>query len=435
LASIGARLREWQRWHPRLALGVLAGVAALLGGAGYVGGRHLWVRSHFRAAQQAFDRHDWAEAHKEVDVCLERWPNSPAVHLVAARIARRQDSLADAAKHLETCQRLQGGETQATKVEQALLQVYRGDLAGQEAFLRSCVEQDDPDVLEILDVLSAALILQSREAEAHRCLDDLLRRQPNHFDALVRRGYTAKSMAWYPQAVESLQKALELRPDVFAPRLSLAEILVVLGRFEEAQKHFELLREKQSRNPSVLFGLARCLAGRNQNEEAIGLLDRLLAVYPNDWKALSERGWLAVQLDRVSEGETYLRRAYSLAPPDLQLLVRLTDCLRLVGKQEEARTFREQMTRLKADIQRAGQLGDLIRDQNSNDPAPRYELACILLRTGKEKDALHWFQTALEKAPNHRPTHEALAAFFEKVGATEQAAQHRRILQKLESVR
>src|SRR5262249_37526335 len=174
------------------------------------------------------------------------------------------------------------------------------------------------------------------------------------------------------------------------------------------------------------------LAGRNQNVEAIGLLDRLLAVYPNDWKALSERGWLAVQLDRVSEGETYLRRAYSLAPPDLQLLVRFTDCLRLVGKQEEASTFREQMIRLKADIQRAGQLGDLIRDQSPNDPAPRYELACILLRTGKEQDALHWFRTALEKDPNHRPTHEALAAFFEKVGATEQAAQHRRILQKLD---
>jgi tetratricopeptide (TPR) repeat protein len=426
-------LGAWKRQHPRLALGILVGLAALLGWAGYAGGWYLWTRAHFRAAQQAWERHDWAEAHQEVEACLQRWPNNPEVHLLAARIARRQESFSEAAEHLETCRRLLGQDAQALQVERALLQVYRGDLAGQEAFLRTCVEQNDPDTIEILDVLSAALILQYRVAEAHRCLEDLLQRQPNHFDALVRLGWTAQTLAYYPRAVEALQKALELRPDTFAPRLSLAEILVFQGHFEEAQPHFERLRVQQPRNPSVLFGLARCLAGRNQHEQAIQLLDRLLASHPNDWKALSERGWLAVHLDRPTEGESFLRRAYALAPPDLPLLMRMADCLRLVGKQDEAREFRENVERFKADAQRAGELGDLIREQKPNDPDLRYELASILLRTGKERDALHWFQTALEKDPHHRPTHEALAAFFVKGGAFEQAAYHRRFLQQQSS--
>src|SRR5262249_14773916 len=146
----------------------------------------------------------------------------------------------------------------------------RGDLASAESFLRDCIAEDDPDVVEILDILSGALIIKRRTAEAHRCLDDLLRRQPDHFHALVRRGWTAENQGWLDQAVESRQKALDLRPEVDSVRLALAETLVVLGRFKEAQEHFEELRRRQPDNPSVLFGLARCLAGRGENQRALG---------------------------------------------------------------------------------------------------------------------------------------------------------------------
>jgi tetratricopeptide (TPR) repeat protein len=226
-----------------------------------------------------------------------------------------------------------------------------------------------------------------------------------------------------------MQRALDLRPDADQVRLPLAEIQVVLGRLTDAQAHFEFLRTRQPNNPAVLFGLARCLAGTGQKEQALALLDQVLAAYPNDWKALGERGWLSVQLDRPAEGESYLSRAESLSPPDLPLLVRLSDCLRLLGKQDEARAYRDKADQLKADIQRAGQLGDLIREKSPNDPALRHDLACILLRLGKQQDALHWYKTALEKDPTYRPTHESLAAFYSRVGAAQLAAYHRQYLQ------
>src|SRR5262249_20477661 len=247
--------------------------------------------------------------------------------------------------HLDVCERLQGEPAQATRVERALLRLHRGDLASVEPFLRSCVAEDDPDTVEILDTLSAALIQRYRVAEAHRCLDDLLRREPDHFPGLVRRGWTARSQGWYRVAVESLEKALALRPDVDNVRLWLAEIQVALGNFKEAQGHFEDLHNRQPKNPAVLFGLARCLAGLGQKGRGLRLLDRLLAEHPADWQALAERGWLLVQLDRPDEAETSLRRAEALAPPDLTLLTRLADCLRLLGKDREARTYRERADR------------------------------------------------------------------------------------------
>ena len=58
------------------------------------------------------------------------------------------------------------------------------------------------------------------------------------------------------------------------------------------------LRPSQSREAALDRIVARCLAGGGQKEQALELLDRLLAGHPNDWKALGERGWLSVQLDR-----------------------------------------------------------------------------------------------------------------------------------------
>ncbi|MCI0460604.1 MAG: tetratricopeptide repeat protein, partial [Gemmataceae bacterium] len=332
MSANGARPGTWRRRHPRLTVGGLVVVAALLSWAGYRGGWYLWARAHFRAAHQAVDRHAWSEAHQHLEACLRGWPNSPAAHLLAARAARRLELFHEAEEHLEACQRLQHADTQATQVERALLRVHRGDLTGAEPFLRACVAQEDPNTVEILDILSAALILHYRVTDAQRCLDELLRRQPDHFHALVRRGWTARSTSEYAAAVEFFQKALALQPDADAVRLALAELLLAIGRLADAQEHFEHLRQQQPENPSVLFGLARCRAGTGQPEKARQLLDRLLADHPSDWKALGERGRLSLQLGRTAEAEGDLRRAIALAPPDLPLLTHFADCLRLLGR-------------------------------------------------------------------------------------------------------
>jgi predicted Zn-dependent protease len=429
LSGAGEGRLAWIRRHPRRVAGILLVLTVFLGFGGYRGYRYQRARAHFKAAQQALQQHAWADAHKHLDACLREWPNNPSAQLLAARAARRLELLDEAQRHLDACQRDEGGETPAIRVERALLRVHRGELAAVEDFLRTRVRQDDPDAVEILDILSAGLILDYRVHEAQQCLDDLLRRQPNNFDALVRRGWTAQSMSRYADAVAYLTKALALRPDADAVRLSLAELQVALGRFTEAQAQFKVLQRRQPDHPSVLFGLARCLAGTGHKDQAVSLLDRLLAAHPNDWKALGERGWLSVEMDRPAEAEKYLRRAESLAPPDLPLLNRLADCLHLLGKEDQAREYREKADRLKADFERAAHLGDLIREKSPDDPALRHELACILLRLGKPRDALHWFQTALEKDPKYRPTHQSLAELCERSGDFAQAARHRRFLQ------
>lgn len=432
MGAIRAKLAAWRRRHPRAVLCGLLAAVALLGWAGYRAVLDHRADSYHRAAREAAERHDWKAAVEQLKEAQRLAPDNAATYLLAARAERRLEHLDAAKRYLDTCQRLEGRETQAIKVERALLRVHEGELAEVEEFLRACVRQDDPDSAEILDILAAALEINYRDAEAQRCLDELLRRQPDHFDALVRRGRTAKSMGWFEDAAQYYERALQVRPDVDSVRLAVAEIQVVLGRFGQAREHFERLRERQPQNASVLFGIARCAAGTGENDKALQLFTRLLEANPNDWMVLTERGWLAVQLDRPQDGEADLRRADALAPPDVPP-TQLVKCLRLLGKAEEARKYQEKVDRILADRKRAGELGDLIREKTPDDPELRYELGCILLRQGRNRDAVHWFNTALAKDPGHRKTHEALAEFYQSVRAFDQAERHRRALRGLPS--
>jgi tetratricopeptide (TPR) repeat protein len=405
----------------------LLALVALLCWGGYEWSRYRDAQADYRTAQQAVERHDWKAARESLKEAMRKWPDSPDMILLAARVERRLETLDEAKKLLDTCQRLQGSETQAVKVERALLRVHAGKLAEVEDFLRECVQRDDPDTVEILDILSGALELNFRDAAAQRFLDELLKRQPQNFDALARRGRTARNMGWQEDAIQYYEKALLIRPDADNLRMALAETQVGYGHYNRAQEHLEWLRERQPQNPGVLFGLARCAAATGANDKALQLLNQVLAANPNNWLALNERGKLAVQCDRPEDAVSDLRKADSLAPADVAP-THLVSCLLILGKHDEARKYQEKAARILADRKRRAELGDLIREKSPDDPELRYELGCVLLRLGQQRDAVHWFRTALEKDPKHRKTHEALMNFFMSVNAFEQAENHRRIL-------
>jgi tetratricopeptide (TPR) repeat protein len=415
--------------HPRLTVAATIIVTALLAWAGYEAIVSYNARSYRQKAEQALERRDWRAARDSLKDAIRLRPDDPEFHRLAARAERRLENLDAAKKSLDTSQRLHGGENQGIKVERALLRLHAGELAAVEPFLRDCLRQDDPDATEILDILSAALELNYREAEAQRCLDDLLRRQPNHFDALVRRGRTARNMGWYQDAIEHYQRALDLRPNVDNVRLALAELQVGHGQFAQAREHLERLLDGDSRNPAVRFGLARCAVGLGEGDKALTLFDQLLAEDPNSWMVLHERGKLAVQRDRLTDALSDLKAADSLAPPDVAP-TDLVNCLLALNKPDEARPYQEKVNRILADRKRAAELGDLIREKAPDDPDLRCEMGQVLFRLGKQKDAVHWLRTALEKAPGHRKSHEALAAFFKSVNAVELAEYHQRVLQK-----
>src|SRR5262245_19827353 len=415
--------------HGRRRSAVFGGAIALIAVAavaGYFAWRHYSARSLFQAALDAYRRREWMEANERIQDYLHSRPENPGGLLLAARVSRRLKRSNDARNLLDACEGAQGGETQEIRIERALLRLQRDDLSVEE-FLREAAR--DPALAgEILDPLSEALIRDLRLAEAHACLGDLLRLDPDNFDMLVRHAYTAEAQTWYSVEVDSLQRAIKLRPDANETRLSLAQALIASASYPEARRHLNELRQKEPKNPAVAFALARCLAYHGEKEEAARLLDDLLAAEPQNPLLLGERGWVSLELDRPAEADPFLRRARSLAPPDKALLTRLANCLRLLGKEDEARQCRDEAERLLAATQKTSDLTSRIRDEKPAAPELYCALATAYVQLGREREALLYFQKALEKNPKYHPAHEALARLYESHGEVEKAALHRRLL-------
>ena len=81
---------------------------------------------------------------------------------------------------------------------------------------------------------------------------------------------------------------------------------------------------------------------------------------------------------------------------------------------EESKKLKEEMAQLTRQLQQAHDDADL-----------RLRIAQLFLRYGEE-EGLRWLLLNLQQHPNHRPSHLALADYYDKQGQPASAAEHRR---------
>jgi tetratricopeptide (TPR) repeat protein len=419
--------KQWRvlRRSPRLLLPGLA----LLGLGSYFLVLNLWAEYHFRAAQRALQRRDFAQARAHLGPCLKVWPRGARTHFLAARAAWRTGLYDEADEYLAVCQRQQG-TADALQLERALMRAQRGDPAVED-FLSSRVQQDDPETTLILEILIQNYVSSYRLTHALAALNAFLQRQPNDIQALLGRGWVWEQFFDFGAAVADYRRGVELDPDNDTARLRLAETLLVTGPAHAALDHFEHLRRRQPGNPAVLLGLGRCRRQLGQLDDARPLLDGLLARLPSntpdqDAAVLSERGRLALDEGKPAEAEGWLRQAVALAPSDRPAAYNLYHCLRQRGQTDEARQYQVKLERIDADLKR---IDEVLKEvlQSPDDPCLRYEAGVIFLRNGETQKGLRWLSMALRQDPWHRPAHRALADYYQGTGQPDLAAHHRQL--------
>ena len=139
---------------------------------------------------------------------------------------------------------------------------------------------------------------------------------------------------------------------------------------------------------------------------------------------MGERAKLALQTEPPEAAEGWLRKAAARLPYDRDTLYNLYQCLLQHGNHKEAQTILQRVEKLAADRQLLAELTRKIT-ASPKDPSLRYEAALLCLRNGQEQEGIRWLLSALVQDPNHRPTHQALAKYYEGVGQAERAAYHR----------
>jgi predicted Zn-dependent protease len=400
----------------RAVFALAAGTALVV--TAFLGGNYLWHRARFQDALVAERARDFSAARDALSPCLRYWPDDPEVHLLAARVARRSALGGpfapgwshEVVTHLKAAEKARPAWREVA-LEYELLVALDGDLGRVEGHLLKTADEGGPEAPLVWEALARANLDDHRFSRVVRAATSLIGLQPDHALAYFWRGLAYEmTYAADTLTVPDYEKAVELDPANEEFRVRLAIRLAERKRFAEALPHFNDLSARRPHDPAVLLGLATCREGLGGLKEAAVLLDRLVALHPEDGKALAQRGQVALEADRPEEAERWLHRALEKAPREPTAHYNLAQCLQKQGREKEAQEHQAAFERIKADWTKIRELAR--RAQESPHAASlRCELGVLLLRNGDAEAGVHWLQSALALEPGNEEARKALAEY------------------------
>jgi tetratricopeptide (TPR) repeat protein len=139
------------------------------------------------------------------------------------------------------------------------------------------------------------------------------------------------------RALAALETGMAALPDV--PRLRYARGLMRerMDQVDGALADFQALVQAEPDNPVYLNAYGYTLSDRtDRHDEALVLIERALALNPDDAATIDSMGWVLYRLGRLDEALVHLRRAYELQD-DGEIAAHLGEVLWVSGRRDEAR--------------------------------------------------------------------------------------------------
>jgi tetratricopeptide (TPR) repeat protein len=277
--------------------------------------------AEYQSLNVMFRAGDWDRLLQALEPKLEQGPTDLSLDLIFLHL----DTLARDDRAAEALDRL------AELDIPSLTPVRR---LAKEAELLYALEQEAAAAERIADLLElagdegrfeAARLLQSREryAEAIPLLEELRRGSPEGVQLLFWLGAAYERTSRHEEAEEAFQVLLGIDED-FAPALNY-------------------------------LGYMWADLGRNL-EDALGLVERAVAIEPDNGAYVDSLGWALFHLGRYDRSRELLERAARLIPGDAVISEHLGDLYLAVGRPAEARLHYERA--LSLDGENAGAVSD-----------------------------------------------------------------------------
>ncbi len=410
--------------RPGRSLAVLI-LLALLGAGLTLAGVNLWAGWHERKGRQQAARYDFDAAYHHFQQCLRVWSGNGDVHLEAAQAARRAGKFEAVDEHLTASQKLKGTSADL-QLEYHLLKAENGNLADVEESLKKYLKADPPrpEAPLVGEALAHGYVRMNRLVEAEPLLTKLLDRAPNHIPALYLLGRLQAKIQRFGEAKESFEQILRLIPDHLGAHNELSKLLLE-EQPAAALVHIQYLRDRDPEDPNLKLRLMKCYKQLGRTTEAVEVIEELIAGHPRNVEYLAERGLLALEQSDAPGAEAWLHKAIGLDPQHHEANYLL--CKALLQQEDRMEAARQQIA-VCARLRRLGEIERMDPKKLSESPDILSECGSLLLKVGKEKDALVWLYRALESDPTHRETHQLLAEYYEKKGRKDLVAHHRQFL-------
>ena len=132
------------------------------------------------------------------------------------------------------------------------------------------------------------------------------------------------------------ERAVALAPDLAEAHVRLAQYLMHVGKFKEAQRHFDRAKVLDPEDPMVLSISLSDALYYGRMEEALAFQRRMVAVDPLSASQRSNLGNLLTMFERLPEAQAELERALELSPAGVSTLQGVADVLILQGRADDA---------------------------------------------------------------------------------------------------
>jgi len=402
-----------------LAALILLGVAR----AGVEG----YAAYHIREADHALARQNYEAAKPHLEAAVRVRPTSATLHLRLGRLYRQMGQLTPAQEQLTLCRHIEG-QSEEYQLEVLMMQAEAGRLDDVFEKLFVYVKEDkQPQANLVLEALILTTLSEQLYAPANAFGTKWVAKEPKNVQALYLLGAAKANLSQTEEAVELLQRAIDIDPDRDDVRRSLALVLADAHSYTSAAKHAQECLRKSPNDPLLHGILARCYLGMGDLVKARDLLDQALPEGKGEPTLLAERGKLALMLGDREEAELWLTRAMKADPSNTIAMHSMIACLTDLGKKQEAAELDERFHTLEKDLTRIDKI--MTKEMLDNPSAPLFnELGTLLLKHGRDEQGLLWMYKALAKDPNYQPTNQYLADYFKSKGDLERAEQHRAAL-------
>jgi tetratricopeptide (TPR) repeat protein len=164
----------------------------------------------------------------------------------------------------------------------ALYHVQEKIELGESTFDRAIVAFPEND--DLLDDYGLFLETAGRSDDAMSIMQEVLKRQPSHGEALNYVGYSwADKNIHLDKALDYIQRAVELKPDNGYIQDSLGWVYYRLGRIEEAREALEMAVElSEEDDPAILDHLGDVYLELGRRGDAIDTYLKALATFEDD---------------------------------------------------------------------------------------------------------------------------------------------------------
>jgi len=153
-----------------------------------------------------------------------------------------------------------------------------------------------------------------RLSDARTLYMEILRKNPDHFDALHLLGVSEHQIGHLDSAERLIRRALVINPRSAAAHSNLGNLLVQSKRMGEAVASFERAIALQPDYADAFFNRGHALGELRRFEEAVKSYDRAIELKPDFAEAWSNRGHALLELRRPTEALQSCDRANTLRP-------------------------------------------------------------------------------------------------------------------------